>query len=72
MKNENKIFIKYFLINGLVFAGIKVFFDDYDGESFSFLKFLSNFFFFGLFMGLLARFNYKKQLKIERIESKDK
>ena len=62
MKTENKIFIKVALIAGLIYAGIMAGFDYATGENFSLLKSLFHFTFFGLIMGLLARYNNKKQM----------
>jgi hypothetical protein len=72
MKTENKIFIKSFLISGLVYAGLMAGFDYSDGDSFRIFKFLFHFFFFGLFMGLLARYSHKKQLKREMNETENR
>lgn len=60
MKTENKIFLKSFLLSGLIYAGLMAGFEYSQGESFSIYKFLWHFFFFGFFMGLLSRYNYKK------------
>ncbi|HLF53197.1 hypothetical protein [Flavobacterium sp.] len=72
MKTENKIFIKSFLISGLVYAGLMAGFDYSDGQSFRIFKFLLHFFFFGLSMGLLSRYNYKKQMKKEMRKTENK
>jgi L-asparagine transporter-like permease len=76
MKTENKIFIKSFLISGLLYALLMAGLNYFDGESFRIFKFLFkflfHFFFFGLFMGLLARYSYRKQLKKEINETKIK
>jgi len=71
MKTENKIFIKSFLLSGLVYALLMAGLNYFDGESFRIFKFLFHFFFFGLFMGLLARYSYKKQLKKEINETEN-
>lgn len=72
MKVENKIFIKSFLIAGLVYAGLMAGFDYSDGLDFHIVKFIFHFLFFGLFMGLLARYNHLKQLKKKRIETESR
>lgn len=72
MKTENKIFIKSFWISGIVYAGLMASFDYSGGDSFRIFKFLFHFFIFGLFMGLLARYSHKKQLKRETNESENK
>ena len=66
MKAENKIFIKTALTTGFIYAVLMAGFDYSEGKEFSILKFLLLFFFFGLAMGLLARYNHKKKLKKER------
>jgi hypothetical protein len=65
MKTENKIFIRTFLFTGFGYAGLMAGFDYLDGESFRQFKHLFHFLFFGLCMGLLARYSYKKQFKKE-------
>ncbi len=63
MKEYNKVFLKSFFIAGLVYSILMAGHYYSEGQDFSFLKFLFHFTFFGLFMGLLARFNHKKKLK---------
>lgn len=65
MKPENKLFIKSSLMSGLIYAGLMAGFDYSTGEEFKIMKFLFHFIFFGLSMGLLSRYNYKKGLKKE-------
>lgn len=72
MKAENKAFLKTFLVAGIVYASLMVGFDYADGEGFKIYKFLFHFFFFGLFMGFLARYSHKKQLKKEVTETEIK
>ena len=62
MKPENKVFLKAFFSTGLIYATLMASFDYYFDEVFKVAKFLFHFFFFGLFMGLLARNNTKNQL----------
>lgn len=63
MKPENKIFIQSTLLSGLIYAILMAGFNYNDGEEFKIMKFLFHFIFFGLSMGLLSRYNYKKGLK---------
>jgi hypothetical protein len=72
MKAENKVFIKTFLLTGIVYATLNAGFNYADGEGFKIYKFLFHFFFFGLFMGLLARYSHKKQQKKELMETEIK
>lgn len=65
MKVENKIFIKSFLLSGLVYTTLIAGFDYYDKQNFSLVKFIFHFLFFGLFMGLMARYSHRKLLKKE-------
>jgi hypothetical protein len=69
MRVENKVFIKSFLISGLVYAGLMAGFDYSEGQEFRIWRFLLSFLFFGIFMGLVSRYNHKKQLKKEVIET---
>ena len=77
MKAENKVFIKTFLLSGIIYAGLMAGFDYSDGQEFKIWKFLFYFLSFGLFMGLVSRYSYGKQVKkkvtetdIKRTESK--
>lgn len=72
MKTENKIFVKSFLISGLIYAGLMAGFDFSNDSPFRIFKFLFHFFFFGLFMGLLTRNTHKKQIKKEMNETENK
>ena len=66
--------IKSSLIAGIVFAGITVGFDYYNGHDFSLFRFIFNFLWFGLFMGLLNGYNPKKNRKSKtklKMNSKD-
>ncbi|SEA42394.1 hypothetical protein SAMN05443667_104163 [Flavobacterium gillisiae] len=72
MKAENKIFIKSFLLSGLVYTTLMAGFDYSDGQDFEILKLLFHFLFFGLFMGLLARYSHRKQIKKEMNETESK
>lgn len=60
MKPENQVFIKSGLLTGILYALIMAGFNYSSGEPFSIFKFLFHFFFFGLSMGLLARYNHKR------------
>lgn len=53
MPKNLKQFLKYFLINGLMFALLNVVFDYFGGDAFSIEKFIFHFFVFGFSMGLL-------------------
>jgi phosphate starvation-inducible membrane PsiE len=72
MKAENKLFIKSFLISGLVYAGLMAGFDYSQEQDFKILKLLFHFLFFGSFMGLLAKYNHQKQIKKELNETESK
>jgi len=63
MKAENKLFIRSTLINGFIFAALMAGFDFSTGEEFEIKKYIFHFTFFGLSMGFLARYNYKKGIK---------
>jgi preprotein translocase subunit SecG len=69
MSAENKVFIKSFLLSGLVYAGLMAGFDYSEGQEFSIWRFILGFLFFGIFMGLVSRYKHKKQLKKEIIET---
>lgn len=71
MKIENKIFIRTFLFTGFGYVVLMAGFDYLDGESFIQFKHLFHFLFFGMCMGLLARYNYKKQFKKEINENEN-
>ena len=59
MNTINKKSIKSGLIAGIVFAGITVGFDYYDGQDFRVWRFIFNFLWFGIFMGLYTRYILK-------------
>ena len=65
MKAVNKVFIKTFLVAGIVYASLMAGFDYADGQEFKLYKFVFSFLFFGLFMGYIFRNGHKKQLKKE-------
>lgn len=65
MKVENKIFIKTFLLSGLVYTTLMAGFDYSDGKEFEIFKLIYHFLFFGLIMGLMARYSHRKLLKKE-------
>lgn len=48
-------------INGLLFALFMAGFDYFNGDSFSILKFLFHFMFFGFFMAISFRYKYTKK-----------
>ncbi len=70
MKPENKLFISSSLVSGFIYALLMFLFDYSTGEEFKLMKFLFHFTFFGLSMGLLSRYNYKKRTKKENREKK--
>lgn len=63
MKLENQVFVKSGLLSGIIYALIMAGFSYSTGEPFSIFKFLFLFFFFGLSMGLLARYNHKRAIR---------
>jgi len=63
MKEQTKVFIRTFFFAGIVYAGLMAGSNYHDGLDFNLLRFLFHFIFFGLFMGLMSLYNYKKQLK---------
>jgi hypothetical protein len=72
MKVENKIFIKSFLLSGLVYTTFMAGFDYYDKQNFSLVKFIFHFLFFGLFIGLMTRYSHLKLLKKQRNENESR
>lgn len=70
MKPENKVFVKSGLLSGFIYALLMAGFNYSSGEPFSIFKFLFHFFFFGLSMGLLARYNHKRNTKKKEEENK--
>ncbi|UQD55696.1 hypothetical protein [Flavobacterium sp. K5-23] len=67
MKPLIKLMTLTFLLSGLVYAGLLAGFDYSEGSEFKLWKFIFNACFFGLFMALMARYNYKKQNKKKEI-----
>jgi ABC-type Mn2+/Zn2+ transport system permease subunit len=63
MKPLTKLMTLTFLLSGLVYAGVLAGFDYSEGNEFKLWKFVFNACFFGLFMALMARYNYKKKNK---------
>ena len=61
MKPENQLFLKSFLLTGLIGAGLMAGDDYASGEALSVWKFLFRFLFIGLVIGLLSRYTFKKQ-----------
>jgi hypothetical protein len=59
MNTITKKSIKSGLIAGIVFAGVTVGFDYYDDQDFRVWRFIFNFLWFGIFMGLLTNYNPK-------------
>lgn len=52
MKKNLLLFLKYFFLNGCLFAGIMALFQYWDENSFSWVQFLFNFTIYGFAMGL--------------------
>ena len=61
MKAENKLFIKTAVLSGLLYAVLMAGFEYSVGEGFKIMKFVFHAVFFGSSMGLLSRYNYKKE-----------
>lgn len=68
MKPENKLFLKTAILNGIPFAILMAGFQYWDEGTFNIYKFLFHFLGFGICMGLMARYNYKKLQKKEKKE----
>lgn len=63
MKESHKSFFKIFLFAGLTYAILSAGFDYSEYKKFRELKFLADFFVFGLGMGLFNLYMHKKQNK---------
>jgi|TARA_B110000211_G_C14027421_1_gene530537 hypothetical protein len=63
MNTQTKSIIKGGLLGGVTYALVMVGFDFTDGENFNVWKFVFNSSFFGFFMGLMIRYNFKKKKK---------
>ena len=63
MKPTYKIMLKAFVAGGTVFAVVMAMWDLIDSKQFNVWKFMANLIFFGLFMALYMRYNYKKQIQ---------
>jgi len=61
MNTQTKAIIKSGLISGLTYAGLMACFDYSDGQDFRIWRLVFNTLFFGMFMGLMTRYNFKKQ-----------
>jgi len=68
MKSQTKAIIKGGLFSGIVYALVMAGIYYSDGESFNVRKFIFNSAFFGIFMGLMNRYNLKKQAETEKTE----
>ena len=68
MKPENKIFLKTTFLSGISFAILMAGFEFWFEGIFNIYKFLFHFLGFGICMGLMARYNYKKLQKKEKKE----
>jgi hypothetical protein len=65
MNKQTKSIIIGGLVGGIVYASIMAGFDFSDGQNFRIWRFILNALIFGTFMGLMTRYNIKKQLKKE-------
>ena len=63
MDIQTKTIIKSGLLSGIIYAGLMAGFDYSDGQDFRIWRFIFNLLFFGIFMGLINRYNLKKQTK---------
>lgn len=63
MNNQTKSIIIGGLVGGIVYASIMAGFDFADGQDFRVWRLIINFLFFGSFMGLMTRYNLKKNEK---------
>lgn len=72
MKAQTKTIIKEGLFGGIFYALAMAGFDYSDGEIFNVWKFIFNTSFFGIFMGLMTRYNLKKKQKINKLNKKTK
>ncbi len=62
-KSQTKSILKSGLLTGLIYALLMAGFDYSNEQSFRLFRFIINFLFFGIFMGLLAFYNIKKTKK---------
>ncbi|WP_458626436.1 hypothetical protein [Winogradskyella sp. PC D3.3] len=65
MNKQTKSIIIGGLVGGIVYASIMAGFDFSDGQNFRIWRFIFNALIFGTFMGLMTRYNIKKQLEQE-------
>lgn len=63
MNKQTKSIIIGGLVGGIVYASIMAGFDFLNGQILSIWKFIISALIFGIFMGLITRYNIKKQLK---------
>ena len=66
MNTQIKTIIKSGLISGIIYAGLMAGFDYSDGQDFRMWRFIFNALIFGIFMGLMTRYNLKKQADKEK------
>ncbi len=62
MSKGTRIFLVNFLVGGVVFAAIMLGFDYFTHKEYNVLKYIVYFVAFGLFMGLMARRNYRNRV----------
>ena len=65
MNTQIKTIIKSGLISGIIYAGLMAGFDYSDGQDFRMWRFIFNAL-IGIFMGLMTRYNLKKQADKEK------
>lgn len=65
MKEENKILLKTFVSAGLIFALTMALYGYFAKDQFLVWKFIFHFLAFGITMGLVARINHRKKMKVE-------
>ena len=65
MNKKTKSIIMGGVVGGVVYASMMAGFDYSDGQDFKIWKFIFHTSFFGIFMGVLTRYNLRKQAKKE-------
>ena len=71
MNTQTKTIIKSGLISGVVYAGLMAGFDYSDGQDFRIWRFIFHASFFGIFMGLMTRYNFKSKKRKKTILNKN-
>ena len=65
MNKKTKSIIMGGVVGGVIYASMMAGFDYSDGQDFKIWKFIFHTSFFGIFMGVLTRYNLRKQAKKE-------